>query len=123
MVFCFYGLDRLSDDIHFLTGKRPLKYLTVIWRLLPFTTIVRFPLNILRQIYRHENFFLILGHICCSFDQIQNRWFRKSGVYSCARSILCHNGNCADKHNFVCNIPERSRKSMSSNTFLTFIPS
>lgn len=47
MLFYFYGIQRLSDDIYFMTGKKPVLFLKVMWIILPiFSLVFKFFLKI-----------------------------------------------------------------------------
>ncbi|XP_022913703.1 sodium- and chloride-dependent glycine transporter 2-like [Onthophagus taurus] len=47
-VFCCYGVKRLCDDIHFLTGRKPMRYWSLLWYTIPFFALVSFMAIILK---------------------------------------------------------------------------
>ncbi|XP_071052246.1 sodium- and chloride-dependent glycine transporter 2-like isoform X2 [Onthophagus taurus] len=42
MIYCVYGVTKLSDDIQFLTGSPPTKFWKLSWYILPFVLVYAF---------------------------------------------------------------------------------
>lgn len=38
LIFWIYGVERLCDDIHFISGSQPTKYWKIAWYLMPLIT-------------------------------------------------------------------------------------
>lgn len=52
LVFYCYGVNRLSDDIQFVSGKRPIRYWIIMWYLLPLLSGVQLGLLVLNYKYK-----------------------------------------------------------------------